>query len=1225
MCPGREPGASKVWHLLFESRAEPWQSLSVRTRVLVIGVVLCIAPSVAAQSSAVLPDRSYALEQRFATISPELGGDETHNQPAVMNGYLMLAGNGIFSLWDISDPFDPVQVSHFASPHNEDTAESHQISFMRRGDRFYCASISGLGVDLWDLTDAARPELLSAVELEGIDYGDNTEAVWGVFWQGDYLYAGGTNTGLHVIDASDPRAPVVVLRMPVSELGDVSAGTVFAVGNLLVIGTPKESAGIVTLDIGDPRAPALLDFERSDVDSYIGSFYGAHAYLLTPFRTYDVTSDPSDIRLIGSVETPGSEYTSFGDGFLFLGSLRPHPGNFKYRMGETLDLVGMIVGRTRILEGMLTDDQFSIPIGNLLVLSDDENGLGSIITVHDERRDSLPPSVMYVNPRDGATGQPTSTRVGVSFSDQIDLRTVDETTLIVRPVGGSPMSGSYGHVQTIVTFDPDEAFAPDTTYEIVVPRGGVTDLAGNAITADVVSTFSTGDAVVAPRCAISPLSPVLAGTAAAISAEDAGEALYTFEFGDGESATGRTATHAWTAPGRYSITLTVTASGVMRRCSATQIVHLPIAPPSARSSALAIDGARVWTVNEDANSVAAIEGTTVLFETPVCETPRTIAIDDERRAWVACSGSDEIAVVGTDGSARTSVALPYGSAPYGIAIAGERAFVTLEGTGEVAVIDTGSAAIVERNFIGVGPRGLAVAHDGARVYATRFLSPDGGGEVFAMSGGTTDIITLTDDPGPDGSFTGRGIPNYSSSIALSPDGTIALVPSKKDNIGRGLARNGEPLASDHTVRTIVSVIDLDGETEDLEARIDLDDHEGAFDVAFSPLGDVAFIASQGTNRIDVIDVRSGALVAGFATATAPRGVALGEDGLLYVHGFLSRTVAIHDVSGILAATDSTARLVAELPTVRVEPLDDDVLRGKRLFYNADSRQMSQDGYVSCASCHLDGGHDGRTWDFTDRGEGLRNTIDLRGRAGVDHGRVHWTANFDEIHDFENDIRAHFGGSGFLSDEDFEAEDRSHPLGAAKAGLSADLDALAAYVSSLDRFPRSPYRNADGSFTELAIEGRAIFERLDCRDCHGGERLTDSTLGVLHDVGTIRETSGRRLGETLTGLDTPTLRGLAWSAPYLHDGSAPTLYEVLDDPQHGNGATLSNDERIRLIAFLLELDNDVLGYPDPVPHVPTPRPAGGGCECSSGATPTSAWSTLIALVMIAARAFSRRRR
>ena len=84
--------------------------------------------------------------------------------------------------------------------------------------------------------------------------------------------------------------------------------------------------------------------------------------------------------------------------------------------------------------------------------------------------------------------------------------------------------------------------------------------------------------------------------------------------------------------------------------------------------------------------------------------------------------------------------------------------------------------------------------------------------------------------------------------------------------------------------------------------------------------------------------------------------------------------------------------------------------GKRIFYNAADPRMGLDGYLSCATCHLEGGQDGRVWDFTDRNEGLRNTIDLRGRAGTGHGNLHWTANFDEVQDFENDIRNAFGGS-----------------------------------------------------------------------------------------------------------------------------------------------------------------------------------------------------------------------
>ncbi|MFZ4763737.1 MAG: hypothetical protein ACOYMN_02185 [Roseimicrobium sp.] len=196
--------------------------------------------------------------------------------------------------------------------------------------------------------------------------------------------------------------------------------------------------------------------------------------------------------------------------------------------------------------------------------------------------------------------------------------------------------------------------------------------------------------------------------------------------------------------------------------------------------------------------------------------------------------------------------------------------------------------------------------------------------------------------------------------------------------------------------------------------------------------------------------------------------------------------------------------------------------------------MSAEGYISCASCHTDGGSDGRVWDFTQRGEGLRNTVELRGRSGMGHGAVHWSGNFDEIQDFENDIRGFFGGTGFLTNEQFATAQQ--PLGTAKAGLNADLDALAAYVTSLsnEHLPRSPFQSAN------VEAGRQVFSAMNCVTCHSGSALTDSTL---HNVGTQRTTSGQRLGAALTGIDTPTLRGVWSNAPYFHDGSASTLEDV----------------------------------------------------------------------------------
>jgi cytochrome c peroxidase len=70
----------------------------------------------------------------------------------------------------------------------------------------------------------------------------------------------------------------------------------------------------------------------------------------------------------------------------------------------------------------------------------------------------------------------------------------------------------------------------------------------------------------------------------------------------------------------------------------------------------------------------------------------------------------------------------------------------------------------------------------------------------------------------------------------------------------------------------------------------------------------------------------------------------------------------------------------------------------------------------------------------------------------------------------------------------------------QAGLSSDLDALAAYVASLNAFASSPYRNSDGSLTANGVAGRAIFVNLNCAQCHGGPNFTDSAAANLTTSG-----------------------------------------------------------------------------------------------------------------------------
>ena len=142
----------------------------------------------------------------------------------------------------------------------------------------------------------------------------------------------------------------------------------------------------------------------------------------------------------------------------------------------------------------------------------------------------------------------------------------------------------------------------------------------------------------------------------------------------------------------------------------------------------------------------------------------------------------------------------------------------------------------------------------------------------------------------------------------------------------------------------------------------------------------------------------------------------------------------------------------------------------------------------------------------------------------------------------------------MTDAQFNTGTRADPLGDAKAGVSADLDALAAYVESLADVLDSAHRGAQG-LSSAAQNGRDLFESANCASCHTPPNFTDSALGVLHDIGT----GG--------SFDTPTLLDVAATPPYLHDGSAPTLADAIS--AH-SGVTFSAAQVGDVAQFLREM-------------------------------------------------------
>jgi DNA-binding beta-propeller fold protein YncE len=1145
-------------------------------------------------------------------------------------------GTGGFAFFDVSNPRQPINTftthgkaayTNSSSPNYAgDIREAHAYSFS--GD-ILCIPTNrgqGTGLQFWDFSQIDLPNpapvRLSRISLPGLTGGDYAPTPWWVFWQGGrYAYVAGTSGGIYIVDASNPSQPVLADRgpgmpnpIPISQTGGFNVNTIFAIGNLLVI-SASDAKGISTLDISDPLHPVLIQ-TRFDYEVGYSMMVNGNRILAahSPARIYDI-SNPANITLIGSGPAIAAKggYGTFQDGIFHYGS------SDRYVKLNIAQSPFTVMG-TSTPAGTNADWDFGTALGNLILVGNDH--AGSVLVPHDRLPDTLGPEVNMVNPPADAVSQAVTSRVGITLSDQIDTRTINTTNFIVRPLGGSAIPGRFSNQTGIVNFWPDTPFQANSTYEIHLPAGGIKDFAGNGLRQSFTSRFSTGailgtDPIVLTEIPSSPTTPGVAGNFSANGSTESGTLLYSWEFGDGSAATSPSSTpaisHSYSSPGHYSVKVVATNGTSTAQRVFTHTVHWPLttlAPVS--SSPIAHDPSRnrVWNVNPDTRSVTAIDGSNLspLFEITVGNNPRSLARAPDGNIFVAVKEDAKLVSLHPDtGAIQQTVALPRGSRPAGVLFApdGSAGFVTLEATGKLLRFNPASGAITGTLSVGPTPRGIAIDASSESLFVTRFISPDENGVITKIDLTTWTVsgtIPLAFDPGPDDEDAGRGVPNYVQSITISPDGRSARIPSKKDNIARGLQLDGLPLNFENTVRTIVSEIDLQSDTENLASRIDLNDRDMANAVAFSPLGDYIFVTTQGTNSVDVFDAYTGFLATSIENiGLAPQGLVITPDGSrLFVHNFMSRTVSVHDISGIVTSTSYLAPTLGMIPAISTELLTPTVLTGKKLFYNARDGRMNQDSYLSCASCHLDGGHDGRTWDFSDRGEGFRNTIDLTGRAGG-QGLLHWSANFDEVQDFEHDIRGPFGGSGFMQKIHFEAGTVGQPLGDPKAGLSAELDALAAYLGSLDTTPPSPHRQQDGSLTVDAVAGRAIFIAQSCHACHSGPDLTDSAFMALHDVGTLKETSGGRLGGVLAGIDTPTLKGIWDTAPYLHDGSAPTVIDVLNSTNdyHGETASLTNLEKQQLAAYLLQLeDSDEAPDPGPLATMTSPPPGSGFIRGSS---------------------------
>lgn len=524
---------------------------------------------------------------------------------------------------------------------------------------------------------------------------------------------------------------------------------------------------------------------------------------------------------------------------------------------------------------------------------------------------------------------------------------------------------------------------------------------------------------------------------------------------------------------------------------------------------------------------------------------------DGNRLFVSEAGAGSIAEINpTRGKIVRHISS--GRYPSGLAMAGNRGLLLVcdRGLDRLTVINPANGKTRAHVAVGRQPGHVAVTPDESLavvsnlIPATAATSPEHATEITLV-----DLETLavrTSVRLPTGSTNARG-------IAIDADGNKAYVVH---TIGRFHLPTTQ-LDRGWVNTNALSIIDLKAGTRHATVLLDRVT-EGAADpwgAVISPDGGSLFITLSGVHQLAVIDLHRLSAMLGpdpdafindlsalyreqlirrvDLPAKGPRGIDISSDGhTLAVAGYFSENLVWLDAENL----DPAAIPLGP----HAEP--DLIRRGEIAFHDAD-RCFQR--WLSCATCHADARVDGLNWDLLN--DGIGNPKNARSMLlSQDTPPVMSLGVRDRM---ETAVRAGFVHIQFTQPEEGEVE------------------AVSAYLGSL-KPETSPYRKSDGSLTESAARGREIFNRpsVGCAACHSGALYTNL---MQLDVGTA---TPRDRGETR--YDTPTLIELWRTPPYLHDGRAATLREVLTDhnpdDRHGRTGNLEPSEIDDLVEYLLSL-------------------------------------------------------
>ena len=280
----------------------------------------------------------------------------------------------------------------------------------------------------------------------------------------------------------------------------------------------------------------------------------------------------------------------------------------------------------------------------------------------------------------------------------------------------------------------------------------------------------------------------------------------------------------------------------------------------------------------------------------------------------------------------------------------------------------------------------------------------------------------------------------------------------------------------------------------------------------------------------------------------------------------------------------------EFPVPDDNPLTAEKIElGRRLFYE---KALSSDSTVSCGSCHL------QSLAFTDGRKvsaGVHGSLGQRNASGLQN--LAYSPNFfmdGGIATLEMQVEAPLGTEDemnlnyHLASERLNADEAYRNLFISVFGKEADAFGISRAIAAFERTMisgNSIYDQAERGDIQLSEEealGKELFfsERVGCSGCHSGFLFTDFTLANVGLYESYVDTGYARISMNPNDhgkFKVPSLRNVAVTAPYFHDGSVETLEEALTHFLSGGLDHSVKDPRMKVLEITKEEKEAILAF------------------------------------------------